>query len=81
MVERSGWLTSLCRRTEVSGSKDQNVAGCGPRHAKSIELKVRRTSKTRTYLSLRSSCNASLYAQTSQLLQEALQLMRGVQLT
>ena len=37
-----------------------------PPHAKSIELKVRRTRKTRTYVSLRSSCNASLYAQTSQ---------------
>ena len=37
-----------------------------PRHARSIELKVRRTRKTRTYPSLRSSCNASLYAETSQ---------------
>ena len=66
-----GWLTSLCGRTKVSGSKDQNVAGCKSTACELNRVKSSKDQeepylKSRTYLSLRSICNASLYAQMSQ---------------
>ena len=48
-----GWLTSLCGRTKVSGSKDQNVAGC---KSTACELNRVKSSKDQEEPYLKSRC-------------------------
>ena len=81
MVERSGWLTSLCEERKYLARRTKMSRVVSPPHAKSIELKVPRTRKTRTYPSLGLVAMQVCMPKRLNVLQEALQLMQGVQLT